>query len=125
VDLDEEMQVKQNGGRTEKQGASKNHMQITKQATNIELKMEIENLKDDIARRRIDDILVTPRIPKEPDYLSNIRKEDRIIVTGLTSQIPMPVGVEDKKKWLRELAGGILNQVEAGSSNHMLNLIQG
>jgi hypothetical protein len=96
-----------------------------KQATNTELKMEIENLKDDIARRRIYDSLVTACVREELDFLSNMRKEDWIIVTGLTSQIPMPVGAEDKKKWLRELGRDILNQMEAGSLDHMLNLIQG
>jgi hypothetical protein len=118
VDLDEEMERPQNADKTAKQGTSK-------QATNTELKIEIENVKDDIARRRIDDSLVTSRIREELDFLSNMRKEDRIIVTGLTSQIPMPVGFEEKKKWLRELVGNTLNQVEAGSSDHMLNLIQG
>ena len=118
VDLDEEMEGPQNVDKTAKKGTSK-------QATNTELKIEIENLKDDIARRRIDDSLVTARIREELDFLSNTRKEDRIIVTGLTSQIPMPVGFEEKKKWLRDLVGNILNQVETGSSDHMLNLIQG
>ena len=98
------------------------------QATKItptDLKTEIGNLRNDIIRRRVDDCLVTARIREELDQLSNTRKEDRIIVTGMTSQIPMPVGIEEKKKWLKDLVGGILNQVELGSSEFILNVMQG
>ena len=98
------------------------------QATKItptDLKTEIGNLRNDIIRRRVDDCLVTARIREELDHLSNTRKEDRIIVTGMTSQIPMPVGIEEKKKWLKDLVGGILNQVELGSSEFILNVMQG
>jgi hypothetical protein len=53
------------------------------------------------------------------------KKEDRIIVTGLTSPTPTPVVFEEKKKWLKGLVGGVLNQIEEGSENHILNVIQG
>ena len=99
--------------------------QATKDTSRADLETEIANMKDDIIRRRVDDCLVTARIREELDHLSNARKEDRIVVTGLTSRIPRPVGVEEGKKWLKDLVGDVLNQVEVGSSNHILNVMQG
>jgi hypothetical protein len=52
------------------------------------LEREVANLKEDIIRRREDDCLVTARIREELDFFSNVKKEDKIIVTGLTSQSP-------------------------------------
>jgi hypothetical protein len=54
-------------------------------------------LKDDIIRGRVDDCLITASVREELDYLLLMRKEDVIIVTGLMSQIPMTVGVEERK----------------------------
>ena len=33
--------------------------------------------------------------------------------------------VEEKKKWLRDIVGGVLNQIETGASEHILNVVQG
>ena len=120
INLEEEMEV--DGARTEKIIVSEKN-QVTKRISLVEL--ELANLKEDIIRRREDDCLVSARIREELDFFSNARKEDRIVVTGLTSQIPAPVAVEEKKKWLKGLVGEILNQVEGGSSDHILNVIQG
>ena len=106
-------------------GAVARPNQASRITSNVDLEVEIANIKDDIIRRRVDDCLVTARIREELDHLSNTRKEDRIIVTGLTSRVPRPVGVEEGKKWLKDLVGDVLNQVEVGSSNHILNVMQG
>jgi hypothetical protein len=114
VNLEDEMETE-----TAKSVHEKRHKQ------NNNLANEIAELKDDINRRRIDDSLVTARIREELDFLSNTRKEDRIILTGLTSRVPIPVAELEKKKWIKDLVGDILNQVEAGSAERMLNVIQG
>ena len=89
------------------------------------VKTEIADLKDDIGRRRVDDCMVTARIREELDFISNVRKEDRIILTGLTSLTPAPVAFEERKKWMKDLVGGVLNKVEEGASGRILNVIQG
>jgi hypothetical protein len=37
----------------------------------------------------------------------------------------MPVIVDEKKTWLKNLVGEVLNQVEGGTFDHILNVIQG
>jgi hypothetical protein len=97
--------------------------QLSKGISVVEL--EIANLKDDIIRRRIDDSLVTARIREELDFFSNARKEERIVISGLTSRIPIPSSIYERKKWLKELVGAVLDQVEDNSSSHIVNVMQG
>jgi hypothetical protein len=40
--------------------------------------------------REIQDSMVMSMVRQELDFASNTQKEDQIITTGLTSQIPMP-----------------------------------
>jgi hypothetical protein len=100
VDLEEEMEC--GGSQEEKEdsrredGGGKNTSQFTKKIMLVE--SEIAKLKEDIVRRRENDCLVTARIREELDFFSNTKKEDRIVVTGLTSQVPMPVAFKEKKK---------------------------
>jgi hypothetical protein len=41
--------------------------------------------------------MITARVREEIDFNNNIKKEDRIIMTGLTSNILMPNTIEEKK----------------------------
>jgi hypothetical protein len=120
IQLDEDMEV--NG--TERNGGTESDKdKNTNRITLVE--REIANLKENIIRRREEDCLVTARMREELDFFSNTRKENMIIVTGLTSTIPMPVTVEEKKKWLKNVVGEVLDQVVEGASGHILNVIQG
>ncbi len=75
------------------------------------IEIEIAELRDDIETRRIQDSLVTARIREELDFSSNIRKEDKLIFTELTSKVPMPANLEERKKLQKEIVGKILNQI--------------
>jgi CO dehydrogenase nickel-insertion accessory protein CooC1 len=58
---------------------------------------EIDQLRNNLYKRQLQDSMVTARIRKELDFQANIKKEDRIIMTGLTSKTPMPNQAEEKK----------------------------
>ena len=70
---------------------------LERKTSKADIGKELADLKDDILRRREQDCLVTARIREELDHLSNVRKEDRIVITGLTSRIPSPIALEEKK----------------------------
>ena len=119
INLEEDME----GVETSSQGESGKPNQLTKRISVVEL--EIANLKDDIKRRKIDDSLVTSRIREELDFFSNTRKEDRIIVSGLTSRVPMPIPATEKKKWLKDLVSEILEKIQEKASEHIVSVMQG
>ena len=43
----------------------------------------------------------------------------------MTSKVPSPAGVEEKKKWIKTIVGEALDQVETGSAEHILGVVQG
>ena len=58
---------------------------------------EVERMKEDIKTRRFHDSLLTARIREELDAISNEKKEDRLIITGLSNSTPTPLNPEEKK----------------------------
>jgi len=68
-----------------------------------ELEGRIAKLENDTEERKWNDNLLFSRTREELDMTANKAKEDRIVITGLTTKIPAPVDRELKKTWLRKL----------------------
>ena len=78
--------------------------------------VQIEKLLKDL-NRRIDkkcygDNLMMTRIREELDMMINIKKEERIVLTGLTNTNVMPTDLEAKKKWLHKMVGQVFNTID-------------
>jgi hypothetical protein len=84
------------------------------------LNKQLKDRDRDIFERRIQDSLVTARIREELDFISNSKKEDKIVITGLTSKIPMPKASEEKRKWLDKIVGVVLEKIVPDSSKHVI-----
>lgn len=61
------------------------------------LENRIISLEAEVRDRKELDNLMMARVREELDLVSNTKKEDRIVITGLTSKTPMPDGFEEKK----------------------------
>ena len=57
--------------------------------------------------------------------MSNINKEDRMIMSGLTSKEPKPTRKEDGTIWLRNIVSEFLNTIEAGISSEIIFVTNG
>jgi hypothetical protein len=67
------------------------------------LENRISKLERDTEERKWNDNLLFSRTREELDMAANKAKEDRIVITGLTTKTPAPVDRELKKVWLRKL----------------------
>ena len=76
-------------------------------------------------KRRFHDNLVMARMREDIDSISNTNKEDRMLITGLTSKTPKPTGAEDARKWLKDIVSEILDKIESGSSAKIAFITQG
>jgi hypothetical protein len=81
---------------------------------------EIRRLNKELGARNLQDSIVTAWIREEIDFMANVKKKDRMIITGLNSKIPMPKQTEEKKKWLNDMVGEVLNKIEPGASDHII-----
>ena len=71
----------------------------------------------DIEKRRANDDLVFARIREELDFIANSRKEDRIIVTGLSTSVRKPSGEAEIRAWARVVVNDALEAIVPGSAN--------
>ena len=111
-------------------GRSKEQKQIAERIVAVE--KEIERLNKELIikereamERRLQDSLVTARIREEIDFIANVNKEDRFVMTGLTSKVPMPAQGEEKIRWLNGIVGEILDKIEPDASKHIVFTSQG
>ena len=77
---------------------------------------QINEIKKDTKTRRHNDSMVTARIREELDHMINVKREDKLIVTGLVSTGTMPGEKNEQKAWLNALVGAALDTVLADSS---------
>ena len=82
-------------------------------------------LEERVNRRGECDNLIFARVREELDLISNEKKEDRIIITGLTSSTPAPSAFEERKKWLREVVINLLNKIDPELGNNIAFINQG
>jgi hypothetical protein len=90
-----------------------------------DLDKKIEELNGDIFRRRFNDSLVMAQMREDIDVMSNQKKEDKMIISGLTSKVPRPTSTEDRKKWLRDIVAEVLDCIENGISSEIFFVTQG
>ena len=86
---------------------------------------QFDDINRDIKRRRHYDSMVTARIREEMDHLINVKKENKLIVTGLNSQTAMPTDKVAAKKWMDELVGAALDYLSKDSSKGMAFVMPG
>ncbi len=78
---------------------------------------ELETLTENIRKRRVQDSMVTARVREEIDFNANIKKEDRIIITGLSSNTPMPHTAKEKRNWHRLIVATALKKLSRTLQN--------
>jgi len=76
------------------------------------LELRVAKLENDTEERRWNDNMLFARTREELDTMANKAKEDRIILTGLTSSTPPPADWEQRKVWLRELVTATLKKIK-------------
>ena len=89
------------------------------------LEGRLEAMGADILSRRFFDSLVSARIREELDTVANRGKEDRLILTGMTNSTPMPQAFDQRKKWLYDMVGVMLDKIEPGVATKMVWANQG
>ena len=57
------------------------------------------------------DNLMTAKLREDLDFMMNVKNEDRIVLTGLTSTTPPPINQDEKNLWIREIAKEFIKTV--------------
>ena len=91
----------------------------------VTLERMLKDLSNMFTNKTWGDNLMMARIREELDMISNAKKEDRIILTGLTNPVPMPVDGEEKKRWLNEMVCRVFNEIDSNLRGKILFINHG
>ena len=85
----------------------------------------VRKLEWDTEERKWNDNLLFARTREELDMAANKTKEDRIVITGLSSKSPPPAEREQKKVWLRKLVIETIKMVKPDFDGNLGFINQG
>ena len=85
----------------------------------------MSQMEDDGKTRRSNDNLLFARMREELDTLSNKNKEDRVVITGMTSTVAPPVDPEERRTWLRTTVEAIFKKISGDFKGKILFVNQG
>jgi hypothetical protein len=65
------------------------------------------------------------RMREDIDAISNTAKEDKLMITGMTSKIPRPTGKDEIRKWLKDIVFQVIYYIEPRVSSEITFVSQG
>ena len=89
-----------------------------------DLEVRVGVLEGQVRERQRNDNAIFAKLREEMDEISNKAKEDRLIITGLTSKTPPPTEPEAKKTWLRKIVTDIFELLVPGFQGKIVFLNQ-
>ena len=84
-----------------------------------DMKTNEERLNEVIAKlekRQENDNLLFARIREELDFIANTKKEDRIVISGMSTSVPKPANQVEARQWINDIVKAALGTIveEAG-----------
>ena len=125
MEIGEEVESAREGANVRKTTllVSQGKPELGERVTNLEI--NLRKMGTDIEARRFVDNMVSARMREEIDAITNNNKEDRLIITGMINKIPMPQTIQDRKKWLLEMVGEVIDRIEQGAAAKIIWANQG
>ena len=78
---------------------------------------KLKEVIEDLEKSRVNDDMMFARIREELDYIANTKKEDRIMITGMSTTMPKPAGQVEARGWIRAVAEANLEPILKGTKD--------
>jgi hypothetical protein len=76
------------------------------------MNQRLSDLEGNVRSRQMSDNLIFARIREEMDTASNKQKEDRVVITGITSEVFPPNDPAERKTWIRKIVTDIFLKID-------------
>ena len=90
-----------------------------------QLTERLDRLEGQVKSRRNEDNVIFARIREEMDSATNRQKEDKIVITGITSKVYPPSDPAQRKVWLREIVEEVIKSVAPDFAGQIVFVNQG
>jgi hypothetical protein len=88
------------------------------------LEKRMDNLESQVASRKASDNQIFARIKEDMDWSSNKAKEDRLVITGITSKSAPPQSPDERKVWIGKIVQDILEAIIPGFQGKIIFINQ-
>ena len=85
----------------------------------------LKKLENEFKIKSWKDSLMTAKLREDLDFMTNVKNEDRVILTGLTSTTPPPQNKDEKVLWIRNIASEFIKTIDQESSEKIIFVKQG
>ena len=85
----------------------------------------LKKLETEFKLKAWKDSLMTAKLREDIDFMTNVKNEDRIVLTGLTATSPPPQKQEDKIAWIRNIVKEFVKTIDPESSEKINFVKQG
>ena len=85
----------------------------------------LKKLESDFKTKSWKDSLMMAKLREDFDFMTNVRNEDRVILTGLTSTTPPPQNKDEKILWIRNIAKEFIKTIDQETSEKIIFVKQG
>jgi hypothetical protein len=89
------------------------------------LTLRLDRLEAQVKTRQMEDNLIFARIREEMDATTNKAKEDKVVITGITSNVYPPTDLIQKKLWLRNIVEDVIKSVAPDCTGKIVFVNQG
>ena len=69
--------------------------------------------------------LMTAKLREDQDFMTNVKNEDRVILTGLTAKTPPPINKSERDIWIRDIAKELLETMDKEAAEKIVFVKQG
>ena len=107
IDLEQDVQMEETGS-----ASIVTNVVVSEEMTTEE---KLKEVLADLEKRRVNDDMMFARLREELDFIANTKKEDRVMVTGMTTLAPKPTGQVEARTWIREIADATLEAIVPGA----------
>jgi hypothetical protein len=95
-------------------GEEDNEMPSDVDVEDDDVESRLGRLEKHVKARQANDNLVLDRLREEGDATANKLKEDRVVITGITSKAVPPTDPEQRKTWIKKIASDIFESLIPG-----------
>jgi hypothetical protein len=88
------------------------------------LEKRMDNFESQVASRKASDNQIFTRIKEDMDWSANKAKEDRLVISGITSKSAPPQNPEERKVWIGKIVQDILEAIIPGFQGKIIFINQ-
>jgi hypothetical protein len=76
------------------------------------VELGLKKLEAEFKLKAWKDCLMTAKLREDVDFMTNVKNEDRIVLTGLTATTPPPIIQEEKIAWIRNIVKEFIKTID-------------